>query len=88
MKIKVESKRESEKSYVRIEFEDTGHGISSDMEHKLFTPFFTTRSRGEGIGLGLYVSKTIAEEHGGSLKYEPKPLGSIFIVDLTGVFLK
>ena len=78
----MESSSENEKSFIRIMFEDTGHGVAKDLEHKLFTPFFTTKSRGEGIGLGLHISKIITEEHGGNLKYESKDEGSKFIIEL------
>lgn len=64
------------KEEFKIIIEDTGNGISVENQEKLFTPFFTTKSRGEGIGLGLYVSKLIVEEHGGRLEYEPGDMGS------------
>jgi signal transduction histidine kinase len=64
----------------KISIEDSGIGVGEDVVQKLFTPFFTTKSRGEGIGLGLYVSKLIVEEHGGNLEYEPKEGGSRFSV--------
>ena len=71
---------ENSKSYLQVSIEDTGTGIPKDVVHKLFTPFFTTKSRGEGIGLGLFVSKTILEEHGGSLEYENLEIDSRFIL--------
>jgi C4-dicarboxylate-specific signal transduction histidine kinase len=60
----------------KISIEDSGMGVGEDVVQKLFTPFFTTKSRGEGIGLGLYVSKLIVEEHGGKLEYEGVEGGS------------
>jgi signal transduction histidine kinase len=78
--IKIESYIIKDISYLKISFEDTGHGIESTLVDKLFTPFFTTKARGEGIGLGLYVSKSITEEHGGKLEYEHLDMGSKFIV--------
>ena len=65
-----------------ISIEDNGGGISEDVVSKLFTPFFTTKSRGEGIGLGLYVSKKIVEDHGGKLEYESLQNGSRFKICL------
>lgn len=50
-----------------IEITDTGHGISEYDRLKLAEPFFTTRPEGKGTGLGLFVSKTIVENHGGRL---------------------
>jgi signal transduction histidine kinase len=64
----------------KISIEDSGTGVGEDVVQKLFTPFFTTKSRGEGIGLGLYVSKKIIEEHGGKLEYEALEGGSRFVV--------
>jgi signal transduction histidine kinase len=64
----------------KISIEDSGMGVGEDVVQKLFTPFFTTKSRGEGIGLGLYVSKLIVEEHGGRLEYEAVEGGSRFSV--------
>lgn len=81
MKIKVDSMVKNERSFIRINFDDTGHGVPGEVVHKLFTPFFTTKSQGEGIGLGLYVSRKIIEEHGGILSYEPKDIGSRFTVE-------
>jgi PAS domain S-box-containing protein len=50
-----------------IEITDTGHGISEYDRLKLAEPFFTTRPEGKGTGLGLFVSKTIVENHGGRI---------------------
>jgi len=50
---------------VCLEVADTGDGLPDGMESRLFEPFFSTKSR--GMGLGLSISKTIAEVHGGRL---------------------
>ena len=57
-------------SLERVSFSviDRGPGISDTVAAQLFTPFFTTRS--EGMGLGLSLCRTVAEQHGGALEYE------------------
>ena len=56
---------------------DTGEGISAEVAAKLFTPFFTTKD--EGMGLGLSMCRTVIEQHGGFLGFEAAlPRGTIF----------
>jgi len=61
---------------VVAEFDDTGHGIPPDAAGKVFEPFFTTKRGGSGLGLG--VSRTLIEAHGGSLAFEPLNVGTRF----------
>jgi PAS domain S-box-containing protein len=53
---------------VRISFHDTGRGIPPEGLAKLFDPFYTTKD--EGLGLGLYVSRSIVDAHGGRIDVE------------------
>jgi two-component system sensor histidine kinase DctS len=56
---------------------DLGVGISAEVAEQLFTPFFTTRS--EGMGLGLSLCRTVIEQHGGHLSHRPNTgLGTEF----------
>jgi two-component system NtrC family sensor kinase len=64
-----------------ITIRDSGSGIDADIREKLFTPFFTTKPG--GTGLGLAVSYGIVTDHGGDLRVESEPgKGSAFIVVL------
>ena len=56
---------------------DVGLGIPEAVVDKLFTPFFTTKT--EGMGLGLSLCRTVVEQHGGSLSHRPNhPRGTVF----------
>ena len=56
---------------------DAGPGITADVADKLFTPFFTTKS--EGMGMGLSLCRTVVEQHGGFLEFGPNyPQGTVF----------
>ncbi len=46
---------------------DSGNGVASELQEKIFNPFFTTKPKGEGTGLGLSISKSIIEKHHGKL---------------------
>ena len=56
--------------------------IPKEKVDNIFTPFYTTKSLGEGIGLGLYVSKKIINEHDGIIYYSSKEGRTEFIVTL------
>jgi CheY-like chemotaxis protein len=61
---------------------DNGHGMDGGTRERIFEPFFTTR-RGAGTGLGLSLSHTIVNAHGGRLEVESTPgNGSVFRVVL------
>jgi signal transduction histidine kinase len=68
---------------ISVTVSDDGPGISPDVAHRIFDPFFTTRAEGEGTGLGLHLSRRIAQERGGELRYEPRPGGGArFVMDI------
>jgi PAS domain S-box-containing protein len=61
---------------------DTGMGMSEEVRKKVFDPFFTTKGE-EGTGLGLSVSHSIVERHGGELKVDSRPgEGTTFTITL------
>jgi two-component system NtrC family sensor kinase len=72
---------ENDQGLLRVKVADTGSGMSRETLNSLFTPFFTTKSR--GLGLGLCISKAIVEEHGGHIQVHSElEHGSTFIVSL------
>ncbi len=62
--------QEDNKTFVEIEFTDTGGGINEEDMHKLFEPFFTTKPVDKGTGLGLSVSHGIVKHLGGNINVE------------------
>jgi PAS domain S-box-containing protein len=63
----------NDEGQVEVEVRDNGHGIGSGEAEKLFTPFFTTKP--QGMGMGLNICRTIVEFHNGHLWVEPNPEG-------------
>ena len=60
----------AEGAWVRLSVTDRGPGIAPEVAQRLFTPFFTTRA--EGMGLGLSLCRTVIEQHGGTLGFETR----------------
>jgi PAS domain S-box-containing protein len=68
---------------VVVEIADTGKGMTPETLSKLFTPFFTTKPRGQGTGLGLSVSYGIIAKHKGRIDVQSQPgQGSTFTIRL------
>ncbi|HRP85990.1 MAG TPA: PAS domain S-box protein [Gammaproteobacteria bacterium] len=66
---------------VELAVEDTGPGVADGLREQLFEPFFTTKP--EGMGLGLSLSRSIIEAHGGTLRYDSgTEKGSVFRIRL------
>jgi len=72
-------------SEVRVDIQDTGCGISKENMSKLFTPFFTTKVKGKGVGLGLAVVHGIIERHKGRIEVKSEVgKGTTFSIYLAG----
>ncbi len=70
-----------ENDVVRIDFADSGVGVSKEVMPKMFTPLFTTKA--QGMGFGLSICKRIVESHGGNISVESIPgEGATFVIVL------
>jgi two-component system sensor histidine kinase DctS len=63
--------RQTHPSWITISVIDHGPGVPPEVRQRLFTPFFTTRK--EGMGLGLSLCRTVIEQHGGALDFGHAP---------------
>lgn len=79
------SDSEMGEKWLRLSFADNGVGLSSEEQKRIFEPFYTTKSR--GTGLGLAVSYGIVERHGGHIDVKSVPgKGTLFSVRLPLTF--
>jgi signal transduction histidine kinase len=73
--------RLSVNSTVLLSVKDSGQGITAEHQDRIFDPFFTTKPT--GMGLGLAICRTVAQDHGGNLRLvETSSHGSIFEIEL------
>ncbi len=70
----IQSRKHAEGVILRVQ--DSGIGVDPHTLDRIFEPFFTTKP--QGIGIGLSISRSIVESHGGRLWAEPASVGSIF----------
>jgi two-component system sensor histidine kinase DctS len=67
---------------VSVSVIDRGHGIAPEVAERLFSPFFSTKA--EGMGMGLSICRTAIEFHGGTLTHAPNPGGgTVFTFSLS-----
>ena len=63
-----------------LEVADTGPGIPAEVRDRIFDPFVSTKPGGGGLGLAI--AKQVAEEHGGTIRFETGKTGTTFFVEL------
>ena len=62
---------------------DQGTGIPQDVLPRIFEPYFSTKPKGHGIGLGLSIVRQVVSDQGGTIRAEPnEPQGTVFIIEL------
>jgi two-component system NtrC family sensor kinase len=72
-----------EDGWLKLEVQDSGCGIKPENMRQLFTPFFTTKDKEKGVGLGLAVAHGIIERHNGKIEVESQEgIGTTFTVSL------
>jgi len=79
-KLRIETRQDGPRQ-IRVAVSDTGLGVSPRLGEAIFHPFVTTKR--EGLGVGLAISRTIVQSHGGTLTYKNDPEGgAIFVIAL------
>ena len=72
---KIDIELEQHEDHLAMKVRDYGPGIKDDELGRVFEPFYTTKSAGQGLGLGLSISHRIIESMGGELKVDNHPNG-------------
>ena len=79
--IRTDLVKKRDSRYCRISVKDFGKGIPEDKQPQLFTPYFTTKD--SGTGLGLPIVERIVSDYGGSIWFNSAPgAGATFFIDL------
>jgi two-component system NtrC family sensor kinase len=71
-----------QEDFIKVSVTDSGKGIPSEIVPQIFQPFFTTKSSGEGSGLGLDIVRKIIDKHQGTIEVKSQPGKTTFTVIL------
>jgi len=71
-----------DESHLKIEIQDSGHGIPEMYRDKIMTPLFTTKPPGDGTGLGLAISRKIIEIHKGEIYFDHSKPNTTLVIEL------
>lgn len=81
--VKIQTTYNSVEKYIAVLFIDNGPGIPTEVQKKIFDPFFSTREVGKGTGLGLSISYSIIEKLGGRITVDSQDgRGAVFTIIL------
>jgi len=78
--LEITTRWDKEQSLVVVCFKDNGPGIGLELQKNIFDPFFSTKENGSGIGLAL--CHDLIVEHGGKIKVDSNPEGSVFTISM------
>jgi nitrogen fixation/metabolism regulation signal transduction histidine kinase len=79
--IRTDIVKKQETSYCRLSIKDSGKGIKDQERHRIFTPYYTTKD--SGTGLGLPIIERIVNDHGGTIWFDSaEGMGTTFYIDL------
>ncbi len=83
IKIKTWVSKQAGEQFVNISIKDSGQGMTKEVREKIFEPFFSTKSVGQGTGLGMSISFGIIKKHGGEIEVISEPgKGAEFILKI------
>ncbi|MCJ7809042.1 MAG: PAS domain S-box protein, partial [Desulfobulbaceae bacterium] len=72
--------------YLCLKVEDTGHGMEKEVMNRIFDPYYTTKEKGKGTGLGLAVVHGIVHSHGGEIRVQSEiGVGTVFQLFLPSI---
>jgi signal transduction histidine kinase len=82
--VMIRATRDAQRASARLEVTDNGQGIAPELHGRIFEPFQRAAvSNGQGLGLGLYIVRSIVEQFGGAVHVDSRPgAGATFVVEM------